>query len=172
MVSTMRLDEKVISELQQDPAATYQAVGVVAIASIATAVHIPGSGLVFLLLVIVRVIVWWLLGSLLMYVIGTTVLKVIGTTGLTGQTAQDIRYSNVLRGVGFSLSPRIFRIFLFIEPFSIGQVIFYLVTFWQFACMVVSLRSSLGYKSTYLAALVVALAFIPLIILEPFLLGQ
>ena len=164
MVSTMRLDEKVLSELQQDPAATYQAAAVVAIASIATAVHIPGSGLVFILVVIVRVIVWWLLGSLLMYVVGTTMLK--------GEIAQDIRYSNVLRGVGFSLSPRIFRIFLFIEPFSIGQVIFYLVTFWQFACMVVSLRSSLGYKSTYRAAWVVALAFIPLILLEPFLLGQ
>ena len=75
MVSTMRLDEKVLSDLQQDPAATSQAAVVVAISSIATAVHIPGSGLVFILIVIVRVIVWWLLGSLLMYVVGTTVLK-------------------------------------------------------------------------------------------------
>jgi len=164
MVATMRLDEKVIAELQVDKAATYQAVAAVAIASIATAVNIPGSGIVFVGFVIVRVIAWWLLGSLFMYWVGTSILK-------TPET-EDATYSRVLRGVGFSLSPRIFRIFLFIEPFRIGEIIFYLVTFWQFISMATSVRIALGYKSTYRAAFVVGLAFIPLIALEPFLLGQ
>ncbi len=169
MLGALRLDERVFTEIRDDSKATYQAIAVVALAATATAIHVPGSGWLFLLLVIIRFLAWWVILAALIYLAGTWLLP---APRAQAERESQADFLQLARMIGFALTPRILRVFVIIEPFRIGEVIFYGVVFWQFAAIVVAVRLAFGYVSMTRVTLVVGIPLVPLMLLEAFLLGQ
>ncbi len=162
-LAVMRLDEKIIAEIHADNRANYQAVVVAFVSALALAIHVPGGWLTAIL-VPFRFIVWWLLGAYIIYFVGTTFLR-------TKETP-PADFAPFARGIGFAMGPRILQVFLFIEPLGIGRLIQFLSIVWMFAAIVTSTRLALGQPSYNRVTLIVGLSMLPLIILEPFILGQ
>ena len=160
MLGALRLDERVFKEIEQDRRATYQAVVVVVLASIATGINVPWGGWLILPVVAVRTLAWYVLITVAVYLVGTRLFHPSET---------HASFIQLARVIGFALTPRIFFVFLF-TPY-IGFLVIFLVAFWRFAAMVVAVRQALGLESTTQAAWVVGIAFIPVMLLEPFLLG-
>ena len=159
MIRALRLDETVFGEIESDSDATRQAALVVVVAALATAIHGSG-GFYFLAISVMRLMVWWGVCAFFVFLIGTTLVRAPNL---------DATYWKLLRAVGFAMTPRVFRVFRFI-PF-VGIVIFYLVTPWQFAALVVAVQKVMGYESTTRTAIVVGAGFVPLMLAEPFLIG-
>ena len=159
MLGAARLSSDTYEEVEGDSGATIQALLVVVVVAIATGVGgiLSGDrtlldGLVF---GVVRGIVTWAVWALLALLVGTTILKTEDTEADWGQLA---------RGTGFAQTPGLLNVLIFIP--IVGWVIALLALVWQLAAMVVALRQSLDYSSTWRAFFTALIAVIPLLIIN------
>ena len=104
---------------------------------------------------IVRGVVSWALWALVTWIIGSTILKTEKTEADWGQLA---------RGTGFAQTPGLLNVLYFVP--AVGGFISLVAFLWTFAAMVVAVRQSLDYTSTWRAFFVILIAFIPVIILN------
>lgn len=164
VLGVLRLDPQVMAELHADPRATYQAVAVVFISSLAVSVQIPG-GWFTTVVVPFAFIVWWIVAAFLIYWLATTFF--------TKEDSAPTAFAPVARGIGYAMAPRILQIFLIVIvlPFPLGRIIQLVSYGWMFAAMAVSTHIALGRPSYTRVTIIIALAMLPVIILEPFLLG-
>ena len=159
MLGAARLNSDTYEEVERDSSATIQALIVVVVVAIATAVggflseesSLPDA----LLFGVTRGIVSWVIWALLALLVGTTILKSESTKADWGEVA---------RTTGFAQTPGLLNVLIFI-PIA-GWVIAALVGIWQLAGMVVALRQSLDYSSTWRAFFVIVIAFIPMAIIN------
>ena len=135
------LDAALYEEVEADTQATWQAVGVVVLSSLAAGVGSGArhgvSGVVGWTLV---VLISWYVWAYLTYIIGSRVLP-------EPQTEAD--HGELLRTLGFSSSPGIFRILGLIPGWQ--GVVFIVVSAWMLAAMMIAVRQALDYTSTYRA---------------------
>ena len=160
MLGAARLDVNTYEDVEHDRSATIQALVVVVAVTIASIIgEILGGQDVepirALIVGIVRGIASWALWALATWLIGATILKTEDTEADWGQLA---------RGTGFAQTPGLLNFFIFIPV--VGGVIALLAFLWTVACMVIAVRQSLDYTSTWRAVVVLALAFIPVLILN------
>jgi hypothetical protein len=161
MLGAARLSVDTFEEVEKDGSATLQALIVVVIVTIASVVgEVLGGGedleVVRALGVgIVRGVVSWALWALVTWIIGTTILKTEKTEADWGQLA---------RGTGFAQTPGLLNVLYFVP--AVGGFISLVAFLWTFAAMVVAVRQSLDYTSTWRAFFVILIAFIPVIILN------
>ena len=159
MLGAARLSSDTFEDVEKDSGATIQALLVVIIVAIATGIGGILSGetelLDGLLFGVIRGLVTWIVWALLALLVGTTILKSEGTEADWGQIA---------RGTGFAQTPGVLNILVVIP--MVGGIISLLVLVWQLAAMVVALRQSLDYSSTWRAFFVVLIAAIPLFIIN------
>jgi len=136
-----RMETALYEEVESDPSAMGQAIGVVLISSAAAGIgSLAGSGGLGFITGILGALIGWFIWAYLTYLIGTKLLP-------TAQTRAD--YGELLRTIGFSSSPGIIRI-LGIIP-GIRGVVFLVAGVWMLAAMVVAVRQALDYKSTWRA---------------------
>ena len=145
MIRAAKLDVKLYEEVEADKTATRQALLVVLIYSICAGI---GSGLVMvwdegvghfflsLFLGLLYALVFWLIWSLITYLIGTRFFKGPKTKAT---------YSELLRTIGFAATPGVLLIFVFI-PF-VGGVISFLVWVWMLVAMVIAVRQALDFTT-------------------------
>jgi hypothetical protein len=164
VVGVLRLDPQAFAEIHADPRATYQAVAVVYISSLPLANQVPG-GWFTTLVVPFAFIAWWVVAAFVIYWLASTFF--------TKEDSAPTAFAPVARGIGYAMAPRIFQIFLIIIllPFPLGRIIQFLSFGWMFAAMAVSTHIALGRPSYTRVTIIIALAMLPVIILEPFLLG-
>ena len=161
MLGAARLDSETYEDVEKDGGATIQALLVVVIVTIASVVgEMLASGddadvVMALVAGIIRGIVTWALWALVIWMIGATILK-------TEQTEAD--WGQLARGTGFAQTPRILNVFAFTP--AVGWVIALVTFIWTFACMLVAVRQSLDYTSTWRAFFVILLAAIPVFIIN------
>ena len=161
MLGAARLSVETYEEVEKDGGATLQALIVVVIVTIASVIgEVLSSGeeaeLVSALGIgIVRGVVSWALWALLTWMIGSTILKTEKTDADWGQLA---------RGTGFAQTPGVLNVLYFVP--TVGALISLAAFFWTFAGMVVAVRQSLDYTSTWRAFFVILISFIPVIILN------
>lgn len=142
-----RLDRALYEEVEADPRATWQAVGVVVLASLASAVGSGArGGIGGVLLHTLVVLIAWYAWAYLSYFIGTTILP---------ETQTRANHGELLRTLGFSSAPGIFRLLGLIP--GLTSVVFVLVHVWMLVAMVVALRQALDYTSTVRALAVCAI---------------
>ena len=102
---------------------------------------------------VVRGVLFWALWALGTWVVGSTILRTSATNADWGQLA---------RGTGFAQTPGILNIFIFLPGvgglFGLGALL------WQLVAMMVAVRQSLDYNSTWRAFFVVLIAVIPVAI--------
>lgn len=145
MLRAARLDTSLYEEVEADRSATLQALFVVLLYSLHAGIgsglgDIPAitvAGFFWNLFVgMVSALAFWLLWSLLTYVIGTTLLKGPQTSAT---------YGELLRTIGFSTAPGLFMALSFI-PF-VGGLIALAALVWMFIAMVVAVRQALDFST-------------------------
>ncbi len=138
MLRASLLDTALYEEVEADTRATWQAVGVVVLASLASGLGSGArAGLSGVVMHTLLVLIAWYTWAYLSYFIGTTVLAEAHTRANHGE---------LLRTLGFSSAPGILRLLGLIP--GLTTVVFSLAYVWMFAAMVVALRQALDYKST------------------------
>lgn len=145
MVRAATLDADLYEEVEADRGATRQALLVVLVYSVCAGI---GSGLasipaitavqffVSLLLGMVSALVFWAIWSFITFLIGTKVFKGPQTSAT---------YTELLRTVGFSASPGVLLILVFI-PF-IGWLFSFGALIWMLVAMVVAVRQALDFST-------------------------
>ena len=152
MVGAALLKVATFEDVEHDRSATLQAALIVVVVAISSGIGgllTAETGVVGLLFGIGRGILGWAVWAGVTWVIGTTVLKTRETHADWGQMA---------RGTGFAQIPGIFTVLTVIPV--IGWLIGLILFIWQMAAMVVAVRQSLDYTSTWRAFFVVLIGFI------------
>jgi hypothetical protein len=131
LVAALRLDTSVFEEVEHDPSALGQAVGVVALGAVASGLGVPGVGMTGVLGGIVFAVVGWLLGAGLIWLIG-----------VKGMNATS-DYPELLRTLGFASAP---YILLVLGILPLGPFLFPLslvVFVWVLIAYVMAVRAAL-----------------------------
>ena len=137
LIGAAKLDVHIYEEVEADTTAMGQAMGVVALSSVAAGIGAVGEGAPGLFGGLVAALLGWLLWAGLTYFIGTRILP-------TPQTHAD--WGELLRTTGFAAAPGMIRI-LGIVPGLTGLV-FFVAGVWMLAAFVVAVRQALDYTST------------------------
>ena len=138
VIGAAKLDAHIYEEVEADTTAMGQAMGVVALSSVAAGIGAVGrEGTPGLFGGLVGALLGWLLWAGLTYFIGTRILP-------TPQTRAD--WGELLRTTGFAAAPGMLRI-LGIVPGLTGLV-FFVAGVWMLAAFVVAVRQALDYTST------------------------
>lgn len=133
MKGAAMLDVATYEDVEADESATGQAAAVVAMAAVASAIGAIGTGTAGVLGALLSYFFGWLLWSGVTYLIGD---KLLGGTATWGE---------LLRTLGFALSPGILLVFGFI-PF-IGWLIGIIVGFWILVAGVIAIRQALDFST-------------------------
>ena len=159
MLGAAMLNPDTYEDVEHDSSATWQAILVVILVSVAGGIGgiLAGDGdfLRGVVFGIIRGVVSWAVWALAAMLVGTTILKTAATHADWGQVA---------RGTGFAQTPGLLSVLVFI-PIA-GGIIAFAIFIWQIAAMIISLRQTLDYDSTWRAFFVVVIAFIPVVIVN------
>jgi hypothetical protein len=141
MIRAAKLDAHVYEEVEADKSAMGQAIGVVALSSLAGGVgFMQVAGMTGLVIGTVASLLGWYIWAFLTYIIGTKLLP-------EPQTHAD--HGELLRTIGFSSAPGIIRV-LAILP-GLNTIVNFLAGAWMLVAMVIAVRQALDYQSTYRA---------------------
>lgn len=138
MLRASLLDTTLYEEVEVDTRATWQAVGVVVLASLASGLGSGArAGVSEVVMHTLVVLITWYAWAYLSFFIGTTVLAEAHTRANHGE---------LLRTLGFSSAPGVLRLLGLIPGLTIA--VFSLAYVWMLVAMVVALRQALDYTST------------------------
>ncbi len=138
LIGAAKLNVDIYEEVEADTKAMGQALGVVALSSVAAAIGSIGqAGALGLFGGLVGALLGWLLWAGLTYLIGTQLLA-------TPQTHAD--WGELLRTTGFAAAPGMLHI-LGIVP-VVGGFVHFVASVWMLAAFVVAVRQALDYTST------------------------
>ena len=158
MIGAARLNVDTFEDVESDSSATVQALIVVIIAALASGIGNLLSGdpdiVKALVFGVIRGLLLWAVWALIAMFVGTKILKTEDTHADWGQVA---------RGTGFAQTPGILNVLSFV-PF-VGLAILAIATIWQWAAMVIAIRQSLDYTSTWRAFFVILISAIPVMII-------
>jgi hypothetical protein len=141
MMGAAKLNVRTFEEVEADPTALRQAMGVVALSSIATGIGAVGlKGGPGLVGGIVGGLLGWAIWAWLTYFIGTRILPAPQTHADWGQLA---------RTTGFAAAPGIIRA-VGVVP-GLTTLVFAIANLWMLAAFVVAVRQALDYTSTWRA---------------------
>ena len=162
MLGAARLNVDTFEEVEHDRSATVQALLVVVIVAVASGVGgvLSGDASVVdgVLFGVIGGVGSWAVWALLAWIVGTTILRTKETEADWGQLA---------RTTGFAQTPGILTVFVFIPGIGVGGlIIWFVVTVWRLAAMVIAIRQSLDYTSTLRAFFVILIALIPVAIIN------
>lgn len=138
IIRAAKLDVNLYEEVEADKGALRQAMGVVALSSIAAGLgSIERIGFSGILIGTITALISWYVWAYLTYFIGTKLLP-------EPKTKADHR--ELLRTVGFSSSPGLIRV-LGIIP-GLARIVFLVAAIWMLVAMVIAVRQALDYQST------------------------
>jgi hypothetical protein len=146
------MDSAIYEEVEADPSATVQAMGVVALSSLAAGVGALGpANARFTTLAGISLLAFavWGIWTLLTLQIGTRIFPAPRTQADAGQ---------LLRTIGFATAPGILRIVAVIP--GTAAAVFALTAVWMLMAMIVAVRQALDYTSTARAFAVCALGWV------------
>ena len=155
MIRAAKLDVNLYEEVEADKGAMLQSMAVVVISSVAAGIGTIGTtGIKGLVLGTIVALVGWFIWAFLTYYIGTKLLP-------EPQTKAD--YGELLRTIGFSSSPGVLRV-LGIIP-MLWNILNFICGIWMLVAMVIAVRQSLDYKSTWRAVGVCLIGWIVQIVI-------
>ena len=140
MIGAAKLDVPTYEEVEADTTATGQAMGVVLLASLASAIGSGGvssSGFGIFLISGIAALFGWVAWAFITYIIGTRLFAEPQTSADTGE---------LMRTLGFAQAPALLRIFGLLP--GIGSFIIVVTHIWLLISMVIAVRQALDYTST------------------------
>jgi hypothetical protein len=150
VIGALRLQPATFEEVEHDATATSQAATVVAIAALSGAIAtlLYSFNIVMFLAQIVLGLIGWVIGSAVIYFVGTRLLPGKNTEADLGQ---------VLRVAGFAQSPGLFGIINVIP--ILGWLIGVALAIWSIVALVIGVRQALDYDDTLKAVIVCVIAW-------------
>jgi hypothetical protein len=149
MLGAVKLDSATYEEVENDAAATPQAMLVVILASVAGGLGaMRATGIVGLLLAALASLLGWFVWAFVTFILGTRVLPGAKTQADVGQ---------LLRTIGFSATPGLIRVLGIIR--GVDEWVAIVASLWMLAAMVVAVRQALDYESTGRAITVCSIGF-------------
>ena len=150
IVGAMRLDPNTFEDIERDPTAIGQAVGVIAIAAVSAGIgNIWYGG--------IRGIFGRIVGLLIGYVVWTLLVWLIGTK-LMPDPATKADLPETFRVIAFGAAPGVLSIITIIP--LLGYLLQAVIWIWMMAAMVVAVRQVLDYTDTVKAVVVVVIGFV------------
>lgn len=150
VVGAMSLKASTFQEVEHDPTAMGQAVGVIALAAVSAGIgNIWYGG--------ITGIVWGVLIAVIAYAVWALVVWLVGTKVMP-DPATKADFPETFRTIGFAAAPGLFGIVTIIP--ILGWLIMILIWIWQIAAMVVAVREVLDYTDTVKAVIVVVIGFV------------
>ncbi|HEX8696240.1 MAG TPA: YIP1 family protein [Longimicrobium sp.] len=129
MIGAAMLDVSVYEEVEADTTATGQAALVVAIVAICSAIGAAGNGGKGIIGAVISAFIGWVIWAALTYAIGTGLFRGTATIG------------ELLRTLGFAMSPGVLYILGFIP--ILGPLVAIVVKIWMLVTGVVAIRQAL-----------------------------
>jgi hypothetical protein len=150
VLRVLKLDYHVYQEVETDPAATFQAVLVVLISSMAGGFgSIYKFGITGIFTGFVMSLTGWLVWTCLVYLIGTKIVPAAET-----QTS----LVQLLRTAGFASAPGIFRL-AGIVPL-LDTFVWLSTSLWMLVTMILATKQTLDYRKTVRAVIVCLIGFV------------
>ncbi len=144
MFRAAMLDTTLYEEVEENTQATFQALMVVLLASLAAGLsQVASLSPQKMALLGLTDLISWILWASLSALIGAKLLPEPQTRTNLGE---------MLRTIGFASSPGLLMVFRFIP--GIGDLLALLINFWLLAAMVVAIRQALDYESWWRAVVV------------------
>jgi hypothetical protein len=162
VVGAMKLDPHAFEDVERDPTAIGQAVGVVVMSAVAAGIgSIYAGGLSGIVLAVIASLIGYLVWAAIVWLIGTKVMP---------DPATKADFPETFRVLGFAAAPGLLQVAMIIGiiPFIgwlIAFLISILITIWMIAAMVVAVRQVLDYTTTGKAAIVVVIGFVAYLII-------
>jgi Yip1 domain len=155
VIGAMKLDENTFEDVERDPTAIGQAVGVIVLAAVAAGIgNIWWGG--------ITGIVRGALMSILSFLIWSGIVWLVGTKMMPEPTTQA-DFPQTFRTLGFAAAPGLASVVTIIP--ILGYVLMLLIWLWQIAAMVVAVKAVLDYATIGKAIVVVLIGFVVNIIL-------
>lgn len=156
LLGVLVLDPRTFEEVEADPGATFQAMGVVLLSAFASGMTARGLGAPSTIVpgLVVYALCSWVAWAILSYQIGTQLLP-------TKRTRTDL--GELLRTLGFAAAPGGLLAFGIIPPLAVPLLVASVV--WMLCAMVIAVRQALDFTSTLraVAVCVIGLALSTLI---------
>lgn len=150
VVGALTLKASTFQEVENDPNAMGQAVGVITLAAVSAGIgNIWWGG--------ITGIVSTVFISLIAYAVWAVVVWLVGTKVMP-DPATKADFPETFRTLAFAAAPGLFGIITIVP--ILGYLIMFLIWFWQIAAMVVAVREVLDYTDTVKAVIVVVIGFV------------
>lgn len=158
VVGALKLDARVFEDIEADASAMGQAVGIIALAAVASSLGNIWTGNIFSIVgAVIASVVGYVVWALVVWLVGTKVMP-------EPQTHAD--FPEAFRVVAFAASPGLLGV-VSIIPF-LGWLLMILLVpiiwLWSMAAMVVAVKAVLDYTDTFKAVIVVIIGFVAYLI--------
>ena len=148
VVGALKLEESAFEDVERDPTAVGQTIGVIVLGSISTGIGwIAYGGLTN--------IITGAIGSLIGLTLGSVIIWLVGTKLMPAPTTQA-DFPQTFRTVGFAAAPSLAG-FITIIPI-LGWLLWLLIVLWQIAAAVVAVKAVLDYTDIGRAIIVVLIS--------------
>ena len=154
VIGALKLDANTFEDIERDPAAMGQAVGVIAIAAVA-------GGLANVWYGGISGIILGVITSLIGYALWATVVWLVGTK-LMPDPATKADFPETFRVLGFAAAPGVLAIITIIPLLGwlLMLIVYPIIWLWSMAIMVIGVRQVLDYTDTFKAVIVVIIGFV------------
>lgn len=148
VIRAIRLDKQLYEEVEADRTATRQAMSVVILSALTSAIGSSGEG-GSLVAGVLTALGGWVIAALIIYVVGAKLLPEPETSSNPGE---------LLRTLGFANAPGL--LFLLAVVPGLTSIVQMAVGIWILAAWVIAVRQALDYRSTGRAVLVCVLGWL------------
>lgn len=158
VVGALKLDVATFEDIERDPSAMGQAVGIIALAAVASSLGNIWSGAAFAM-------VFAVIASLVGYMVWALVVWAVGTKLMPDpQTHADL--PEAFRTIAFAAAPGLIGVVSIIPVLGwlLMLLLVPLIWLWSMAAMVVAAKAVLDYTETFKAVIVVIIGFVAYLI--------
>ena len=150
VVGAMKLEPTAFEDVESDPTAIGQSVGVIALAAVAAGIgNIYYGGLTGIVSAAFMSVISFLIWSLIIWLVGTKLMP---------EPATKADYPETFRVLGFAAAPGLASVITIIP--LLGYLLMFVIWLWQIAAMVVAVRQVLDFSTTGKAIVVVLIGFV------------
>ena len=145
----MRLDANTFEEIERDPTAMGQAVGVIVLAAVSSGLgNLFRGGMSGIVGNVIIALIGYVVWSVLVWIIGTKVMPDPGTKA---------DFAETFRVIAFAAAPGVLGIAAIVP--LLGYLVMLVIWLWQIAAMVIAVKAVLDYDTIGKAVIVVLIGF-------------
>jgi hypothetical protein len=150
IIGAAKLDANTFEDIERDPTAISQAIGVIALAAVSTGIgNVWYGGFAGIIFGVFTSLIGYAVWAVIVWLVGTKVMP---------DPATKADFQETFRVIGFAAAPGILG-FVTIIPI-LGWILIFCIWLWTIAAMVIAVKQVLDYTDTFKAVIVVIIGFV------------